>query len=341
MLSLPHMDLYIIAMLKWCFFEKRYVFAQDNNDAGNATLADGFIFLGLVTTSVLERWLFAFIAFLYIMTVTGNSLVITLVSLDYHLQTPMYFFLLNLAVIELLYTTVITPNTLRNLLDEEKAISFTGCFIQMFAFVTLGGSECVLLGIMAYDRYVAICQPLLYTIIMHKSLCLCLVFICWVIGFINSLVNTVLTAILPYCHDRLIRHYFCEIPPLLKISCKDTHINELVVFLVGGCVIVGPFLLTLTSYTLVIRAVIKIPTVSGKRKAFSTCTSHLLVVSIFFGTVILTYLHPYSWSFYNHDHIISLVYAVVTPLINPLIYSFRNKDVQSALQRVLRAHKQM
>ncbi|XP_063799896.1 olfactory receptor 5V1-like [Pseudophryne corroboree] len=269
------------------------------------------------------------------MTIAGNSMVIAVVSLDPHLHTPMYFFLFNLAVIELLYTNVVIPNTLRNLLNEDKNISFVGCFIQMFAFITLGGSECVLLGIMAYDRYVAICKPLLYTIMMNMSLCIYLVVMCWVIGCVNSLVNTVLTATLPYCHDRLIRHYFCEIPPLLKIACKNTHTNELVVFLVGGFVMVGPFLLTLISYSFVISAVIKIPSATGKRKAFSTCTSHLMVVTIFYGTIILTYLRPPSQSFYNHDHIVSLAYAIVTPLINPFIYSFRNKDVQSALRKII------
>ncbi|XP_073463434.1 olfactory receptor 5V1-like [Aquarana catesbeiana] len=269
------------------------------------------------------------------MTIAANSMVIFVVCFNSHLHTPMYFFLVNLAIIELLYTTVITPNALIDLLNENQQISFVGCFVQMFTFITLGGSECILLGIMAYDRYVAICQPLLYTAIMKKSLCIYMTITCWTIGFINSVVNTVLTAILPYCHDRLIRHYFCEIPPLLKISCKNTYSNELVVFLLGGSVIVGSLLLTLISYIFVIRAVIKIPSASGKRKTFSTCTSHLLVVSIFFGTVILTYLRPSSQSFSNKDHIISISYALVTPLINPLLYTIRNKDVQRALWRIL------
>ncbi|XP_068105747.1 olfactory receptor 5V1-like [Hyperolius riggenbachi] len=269
------------------------------------------------------------------MTITGNVLVILLITLDHQLHTPMYFFLLNLALIEILYTTDIIPNTLKNLLNENKVISFVGCFTQMFLFVTLGGSECILLGIMAYDRYVAICHPLLYTVIMKKSFCLCLALVCWAIGFFDSVIHTVLTATLPYCQQRLVRHYFCDIPPLLKISCKDTYINELVVFLVGGSVIVGSLLLTLISYIFVIGEIYRIPSTSGKKKAFSTCTSHLTVVSIFFGTVILTYLRPASQS-YNYDQIMSLVYVVVTPLINPLIYSFRNKDVQKALKKVLK-----
>ncbi|CAI9605610.1 unnamed protein product [Staurois parvus] len=269
----------------------------------------------------------------YIMTIAANSMVIVVVCFDSHLHTPMYFFLVNLAIIELLYTTVIIPNTLSNLLSENQHISFVGCFTQMFTFITLGGSECILLGLMAYDRYVAICQPLLYTAIMNKSLCIYMTITCWTIGFITSVVNTVLTAILPYCRDRLIRHYFCELPPLLKISCKSTYINELVVFLLGGSVIVGSLLLTLISYIFVIRAVVKIPSASGKKKAFSTCTSHLLVVSMFFGTAILTYLRPSSQSFL--DRVPSVIYGVLTPLINPFIYSIRNKDFKKAINKLM------
>nr|DBA22719.1 TPA: hypothetical protein GDO54_013729 [Pyxicephalus adspersus] len=267
----------------------------------NFTLVDGFFFQGLVTKPEYKMWVFLTITFAYIMTVATNSMVIGVVCFDSRLHTPMYFLLVNLAIIKLLKT---------------KTNSFVGCFVQMFTFITLGGSECILLGVMAYDRYVAICQPLLYTTIMNKSLCIYMTISCWTIGLITAIVNTALTATLPYCHDRLIRHYFCEIPPLLKISCKNTYINELVVFLNGGSVILGSLPLTLISYTFVIQAVIKVPSASGKEKAFSMCSSHLLV------------------SIYNKDHIFSLAYAVVTPFINPLLYSFRNKDVQRALWKI-------
>ncbi|XP_077317257.1 olfactory receptor 5V1-like [Lithobates pipiens] len=302
----------------------------------NVTLVDGFLFQGLVSIPAYQPWVFMIISLAYIMTVAANSMVISVVCFDSHLHTPMYFFLVNLSIIELLCTTAITPNTLNNMLKEAKGISFVGCFVQMFTFIISGGSECILLGMMAYDRYVAICQPLLYTVIMNKSLCIYMAITCWTVGLITALVNTALTAALPYCRDHLIRHYFCEIPPLLKLSCKSTYMNELVVFLFGASVILVSLLLTLISYIFVIRAVIKIPSASGKKKAFSTCTSHLLVVSLFYGTAILTYLRPSSQSFYNKDHIFSLAYAVVTPLINPLLYSFRNKDVQRALWKILR-----
>ncbi|XP_053555872.1 olfactory receptor 5M11-like [Bombina bombina] len=300
----------------------------------NITFVDGFIFLGLETAPELKNFIFTVLALIFILSVIGNFTVLVIIRTDCRLHTPMYFFLLNLALIEILYTTSITPNTLKNLLEEEKRISFAGCFIQMFLFVTLGGSECVLLGIMAYDRYVAICHPLLYTTIMNQPRCVCLALVCWIIGFTDSLLHTTLTSVLPYCHSRIIKHYFCDIPPLLNISFKDTYVNEILVFLVGGCIIVGSLTLTLISYIFVIVAVMRISSLTGKQKAFSTCTSHLIVVTIFFGTVICTYLRPNAHSFSSQDKVISLVYVVVTPFINPIIYSFRNKDFQRALEKV-------
>ncbi|KAM4707044.1 olfactory receptor 2G3-like [Discoglossus pictus] len=291
--------------------------------------------LGLETIPELHKLVFILVATAYVVSIIGNFMVIVIIQIDSRLHTPMYFFLMNLALIEILYTTAITPNTLKNLLEKDKRISFSGCFIQMFVFITLGGSECVLLGTMAYDRYIAICHPLYYSTIMNQSLCINLALICWTIGLLNSLVHTILTSRLSYCNDRLIKHYFCEIPPLLKIACKDTTVNELVVFLVGGCVIVGSLILTLVSYVFVIDAVMVIPGLTGKQKAFSTCTSHLVVVTIFFGTVIFTYLRPTSHSSTNKDHVISLTYSVLTPLINPIIYSYRNKDFQKALEKTL------
>ncbi|XP_053555875.1 olfactory receptor 2G3-like [Bombina bombina] len=299
----------------------------------NITFVDGFIFLGLETTPELQKVLFIVLALLYILSVIGNFTVLVIIRTDRRLHTPMYFFLLNLALIEMLYTTAVTPNTLKNLLEEEKMISFAGCFIQMFLFVTLGGTECVLLGIMAYDRYVAICHPLLYTTIMNQPRCVCLALVCWVIGFTDSLLHTILTSVLPYCNRRIIKHYFCEIPSLLNISCKDTYVNEILLFLVGGCIIVGSLTFILISYIFVIAAIMRISTLNRKQKAFSTCTSHLIVVTIFFGTVICIYLQPSSHSFSSQGEIVSLAYVAVTPLINPIIYSFRNKDFQQALEK--------
>uniref|UniRef100_A0A803JAV4 Olfactory receptor n=1 Tax=Xenopus tropicalis TaxID=8364 RepID=A0A803JAV4_XENTR len=299
----------------------------------NKSYVSEFILVGF--SPFLQKFLFVLFGTTYIITIAGNVVIIIVTRLDIRLKSPMYFFLVNLALIEMLYTTSIIPNTLKNLIDEEKYISYAGCFIQMFTYIAMGGSECTLLSTMAYDRYVAICHPLLYTTIMSQSLCFYMTLACWTIGFLNSLIHTVLTSMLPFCHQRLLNHYFCEVPPLLKISCKDTYINELVVFFIGGFVIVGSLALTLISYIFVIAEVLKIPGLSGKWKTFSTCSSHLTVVSIFFGTVIFTYLRPTTHSSIDHDHVISLVYGVVTPLINPIIYTFRNKEFQRAFRMIL------
>ncbi|XP_053555877.1 olfactory receptor 2B6-like [Bombina bombina] len=301
----------------------------------NTTLVEGFILLGLVTRPSLEKLLFVILAATYIMTIIGNFLIIGIIRIDSRLHTPMYFFLLHLALIETLYTTTVTPNTLKNLLHEDKRISFAGCLIQMFLFISLGGSECVLLGTMAYDRYVAICHPLLYPTIMNQSFCLQLALTCWAIGLLNSLMHTILTSRLPFCNDFHIQHYFCEIPAILKLSCQDIFLNELLVFIFGGCITVSSLTLTLVSYASVVTTVLRIPGKTMKYKTFSTCSSHLIVVSIFFGTVISIYLFPVSQSSTDHDRVISIVYGVLTPLFNPIIYSFRNKEFQKAMKKLL------
>ncbi|KAM4707043.1 olfactory receptor 2G3-like [Discoglossus pictus] len=265
----------------------------------------------------------------------GNLMVIVIIRLDSRLYTPMYFFLQNLALIEILYTSAVTPNTLKNLLDKNKTISFAGCLIQMFIFISLGGSECLLLGTMAYDRYVAICHPLLYTTIMNPYLCLRLAMICWFAGLGNALLHTTLTSQLPFCHNFHINHYFCEIPSILKISCQDTRINEMLIFIFGGSITVSSLILTLVSYACIVATVLRISGKTVKYKTFSTCTSHLMVVSIFFGTVIFIYLRPVTQSSTDQDRVVSLAYGVLTPLFNPIIYSFRNQEFQLAFQKVL------
>ncbi|KAE8633909.1 hypothetical protein XENTR_v10002134 [Xenopus tropicalis] len=301
----------------------------------NDTSVDGFMLLGLGARPALQNLIFVLFFVAYIATLFGNFMVIVIIRQDFRLQTPMYFFLVNLSVLEILYTTTVIPFTLRMLLDKNKRISFAGCFTQMFIFISLGGSECILLGTMAYDRYVAICHPLRYTTIMKPSACYCLAMICWSTGFLNSLVHTVLTVMLPFCHDRKIKHYFCEIPSILKLSCKDTKVNEMLIFFMGGSMTVGSLTLTLVSYACIIAAVLKIPSIIGRHKAFSTCASHLVVVSIFFGTVIFIYILPNSQSLSDQNQVISVVYSVLTPLFNPIIYSLRNHEFQRAVVKVL------
>ncbi|XP_063800040.1 olfactory receptor 5V1-like [Pseudophryne corroboree] len=314
---------------------RRLQYFPNDDSSANASLYDGFILLGLTTIPALQTLILALFAVTYIMTVAGNLMIIIIISLDIHLHSPMYFFLVHLAFLELLYTTTLIPNTLRIFLDKKKNISFVGCLTQMFTFITLGGSECVLLGTMAYDRYVAICQPLHYHTIMNPKCCLHLALTCWCSGFLNSLLHTILTSMLPFCNDRHVKHYFCEIPSILKLSCKDTFMNELLIFLFGGSMTVGSLILILVSYTCIIAKVLRIPGRAGKHKMFSTCISHLIVVSIFFGTVIHIYIRPTSQTSSDQNRVISVVYGVVTPLFNPIIYSFRNSEFQRSFQKLL------
>ncbi|XP_053304078.1 olfactory receptor 6N2-like [Spea bombifrons] len=217
------------------------------------------------------------------MTTFGNLMVIVIIRLDPRLHIPMYFFLVNLSFIEMLYTTTIIPNSLKNFLYEDKHISYEGCFTQMFFFIGSGSSECALLSAMAYDRYIAICLPLVYSNYMNHSSCVKLVLVSWTIGFLNSLVHTVYTATLPFCKDNRISHFFCDIPPLLTLSCKDTRPNKLVSVLVGGTLIVGSLIFICISYFCIVRAILKISRSNARYKTFSTCVCHLTVVVIFFA----------------------------------------------------------
>ncbi|XP_073410933.1 olfactory receptor 8I2-like [Dendrobates tinctorius] len=299
------------------------------------THLEEFTLLGLVTNSQAQMVLFVIFFVIYVLTIIGNFMIIVIIQRESCLHKPMYFFLANLSFLEIFYTSAVTPNNLGNLLQEKKTISFVGCFTQMFFFIGLGSSECVLLTVMAYDRYIAICHPLLYSTRMSPSLCVWLLCLSWAIGFSNSLVHTVYTALLPFCKDHLIRHFFCDIPSLLKLSCRNTYPNELVSLFVGGFVIVGSFMLTLLSYIHILKVVLKIPSQSGRKKAFSTCGSHLIVVVIFFGTVISTYILPGTDSYSEQKRLLSVMYGVMTPLINPVIYSFRNADFQNAINKMI------
>lgn len=284
-------------------------------------------------TQGLQNILFMVFFVIYFCTVIGNVMVILIIFLDTNLHKPMYFFLANLSFIEIFYTTSITPNTLKNFLSEDRTISFIGCFIQVYFFVALGSSECVLLSAMAYDRYIAICQPLLYSVHMTPIRCIQLVLLSLTIGFLNSLIHTVSLATLPFCKDRIIQHFYCDFPQILQLACTDAKLHELVSILVGGSVIIGSLLLTLVSYICILRAVFNIHSSQGKQKAFSTCGSHLMVVTLYFGTVILNYMLPGPVSYNVQKKVISIMYGVMTPCINPIIYSFRNADFKKAVNK--------
>ncbi|XP_044137063.1 olfactory receptor 5F1-like [Bufo gargarizans] len=282
-----------------------------------------------------QNILFVVFFVIYVCTVIGNVLVILIIFLDTTLHKPMYFFLANLSLIEIFYSTSVSPNNLKNFLSEDRTISFVSCFTQAYFFVALGVSECVLLSAMAYDRYIAICQPLLYSVRMNPKCCLQLVMFSLTMGFLNSLIHTVSIATLRFCKDRIIQNFFCDFPQILKLACTDAKLHELASNLVGGSVILGSLIFTLVSYICILRAVFSIQSSHGKHKAFSTCGSHLMVVTIFYGTIILNYMIPVSISYNLQNKVISVMYGVMTPFINPIIYSFRNADFMKAINKII------
>ncbi|XP_053555864.1 olfactory receptor 5V1-like [Bombina bombina] len=297
--------------------------------------ASGFILLGLTDDTKNERILFVFFLLVYSLTLVGNSLMVITITLSSTLSSPMYLFLRYLSIVDICFTSSTVPKLLLDFLSELKTISFPGCVAQMYLFISFGGIECVLLSVMAGDRYVAICMPLRYTEIMSRKLCIKLVAVCSFIGFLNSLAHTVFTFRLPFCNSRFINLFFCDVPPLLAIACADTTPNEVVVYTAGGSVIVGSFLVTLLSYIFIVRAIINMKTASGRYKTFSTCGSHLTVVTLFFGTSVFTYIRPTSTYSLDQDKVVPVLYGIMTPLLNPIIYSLRNREVQEAIKKVI------
>ncbi|XP_066486161.1 olfactory receptor 5G9-like [Tiliqua scincoides] len=301
----------------------------------NQTRITEFVLIGFSLDPKNKSFFFAIGLLVYLLTLAGNAVIIMLIGVDQCLRTPMYFLLGNLSFVEICYISTTLPKMLWDLLLGDKTISFIGCALQMYFFITLGSIECLLLSAMAYNRYAAICHPLHYTILMRQSVCRGLLAISWIIGNINSMVHTALVFSLTFCHSNEIDHFFCDIPPILHLSCSDVFLVQLMNFTISVCVIIVPFSLTLLSYILIVFAVLKIRTAHGRIKAFSTCASHLTVVSIFYGTIIYTYIRPSTNHSLEEDCLVSVLYAIITPLLNPLIYSFRNKEVQRALWRTL------
>ncbi|XP_069814695.1 olfactory receptor 2G3-like [Dendropsophus ebraccatus] len=295
-----------------------------------------FILLGLTSQRNIQIVLFVVFLFCYIVSLTGNIIIITLSRISSRLQTPMYFFLSNLSFLDIWFTSSIVPQMLKNFLSVKKSISFTGCVAQMFIALSLGGTECCLLMSMAYDRYVAICSPLHYTSIMHPVLCTKMAIGSWVGGLINSLIHTVFAMQLPYCGPNVINDFFCEVPSVLELACTDISLNKTIVFFFTIIVVMGPFSLILITYGYIISSILRISTSVGRRKAFSTCASHIIVVSLFYGTIIFMYMRPPSVHVANQDKMATLFYSVITPMLNPLIYTLRNKDVTGAFIDITR-----
>ncbi|XP_029431449.1 olfactory receptor 1019-like [Rhinatrema bivittatum] len=309
-------------------------------EGGNQTIVSEFILLGLTDDPKLKILLLWLLLLVYIITLMGNIGIIVLTATNSHLQTPMYFFLSNLSFSDLCYSSAITPNTLHHFLAERKSISFIGCATQMYFFVAFVTTESFLLGVMAYDRYVAICNPLLYPVIMNKRVCNQLAAGAYVGGLLESCIQTGCTFHLVFCRSNVINHFFCDIPPLIHLSCTDITINVIVIFIVGGIPTLICFFTIIISYTYILSTILRIHSANGRCKAFNTCISHFTCVTILYGTVIFMYFRPNSSSYaLDQDQVASVFYSVVIPMLNPLIYSLRNKEVINTLKNVIGKNK--
>uniref|UniRef100_A0A8D1WI50 Olfactory receptor n=1 Tax=Sus scrofa TaxID=9823 RepID=A0A8D1WI50_PIG len=295
-----------------------------------------FVFRAFTTVPEFQALLFLLFLLLYLIILCGNTAIVWAVCTHSSLRTPMYFFLSNLSFLEICYTSVVVPLMLSNIWGFQKPIPLAGCGAQMFFFVTLGSTDCFLLAVMAYDRYVAICHPLHYTLIMTQKLCIQMVAGALGLALFLSLQLTSLIFTLPFCgHLREINHFLCDVPPVLRLACADIRVHQAVLYVVGILVLTVPFLLICVSYAFITSAILRIRSGEGRRRAFSTCSSHLTVVLLQYGCCSLVYLRPRSSTSEDEDRQIALVYTFVTPLLNPLIYTLRNKDVKDALRHAI------
>ncbi|XP_045714329.1 olfactory receptor 5T2-like [Phyllostomus hastatus] len=300
----------------------------------NVTEVTTFVLKGFTDNLELQIILFFLFLVIYLFTLMGNLGLVVLVIGDSQLHNPMYYFLCVLSSVDACFSSVITPNMLVNFLSRNKVISFLGCASQMFLGVTFGTTECFLLAAMAYDRYVAIYNPLLYSVSMSPRVYVPLIIASYIGGILNASIHTVATFSLSFCVANEIRHVFCDIPPLLAIACSDTHTNQLLLFYFVGSIEIVTILIVLMSYAFILLAILRMCSAEGRRKAFSTCGSHLTGVSIYHGTILFMYVRPSSSYALDHDMIVSTFYSIVIPMLNPLIYSLRNKDVKEAMKRV-------
>ncbi|XP_067173424.1 olfactory receptor 10A2-like [Apteryx mantelli] len=301
----------------------------------NKTMVTEFILLGFPSLAQFQLLLFVVLLLIYMVTLLGNILIILITMVDAALHSPMYFFLRNLSFLEMCFTLVIVPQLLSNLLAEKKSISFLGCMAQTSFFVTLGTVECYLLAAMAYDRYVAICNPLRYGNIMNRRVCIQVMVALWFSGIPVGTVQITLLFSLPFCGPNKVNHFFCDGPAMLELVCADTSLFETYSLTVTVIVIMSPFVLILVSYTCILHTVLKMKSAAGRHKAFSTCSSHLIVVTLWYGTGILAYSQPKSDYSPDIKKLLSLSYTVIAPTLNPIIYSLRNREMKEALWRTL------
>ncbi|XP_012906036.1 olfactory receptor 10AG1-like [Mustela putorius furo] len=301
----------------------------------NLTSMTEFILLGFSDYPNLQMFLFIIFFFVYVIILMGNGIIVFITRVDQALQTPMYFFLSNFSFLEVCFVSATLPRMLTNLWTQKRSISLFACATQMSFVLMLGNVECLLLMVMAYDRYIAICNPLHYPLVMNHKVCVQLVAACWITGVLVEIGQTCQIFSLPYCGSNQINHFFCDIPPLLSLACGDTFLNEMLVFTVAMLFVMIPFLLILGSYSKIISTILRLPSATGRTKAFSTCSSHVIIVAMFFGSAIITYLRPKAKHSSKTDKFLSLFYTIVTPMFNPMIYTLRNKDVMIALRKLL------
>ncbi|XP_045356349.1 olfactory receptor 12D2-like [Leopardus geoffroyi] len=301
----------------------------------NQTSVTAFLLLGVTDIQALQPYLFVVFLAIYVVSVVGNGAVLLVVVSDPRLHLPMYFFLGNLSCLDICYSTVTLPKMLENFFSTHKAISFLGCISQLHFFHFLGSTEAMLLAVMAFDRFVAICRPLHYSVIMNYQLCTQMAVTVWTIGFFHALLHSMMTSRLNFCGSHQIHHFFCDVKPLLELACGNTELNRWLLNTVTGTIAMGPFFLTLLSYfSIIISLFSKTHSCSVLHKALSTCASHFMVVILLYVPVIFTYISPTSGSSMDQDQVAAIMYTVVTPMLNPLIYTLRNKDVKAALSSI-------
>ncbi|XP_075139565.1 olfactory receptor 10A7-like [Leptodactylus fuscus] len=301
--------------------------------AANKTIIIEFVFLGFSSFHKYQSFLFCAVLLAYITCVLGNIAIFVLIRIESSLHTPMYFFISNFTVLEIMFVSVTVPKLLAILIQTEKTISFFGCFVQLYAFNALGETECFLLSLMVFDRYLAITNPLRYSAIMNSQFCYKLAILPWLFGFTISSFPTAVTFLLDFCGPKKIDHFFCDLSPLQNLACSDPFVSNMTTIVAAFISIVSPFFAILGFYIRIIYTVLKIKSKEGKKKAFSTCSSHLIVASLFYGSVIIVYCRPKGS---HYDKFLALTYTVVTPLLNPFIYTFRNREVKNAFRKVTR-----
>ncbi|OCT69107.1 olfactory receptor 1361 [Xenopus laevis] len=303
-------------------------------ESSNKTSVTNFILLGLSDVPHLQAICFLLFLLIYTITLLGNFLIIVVVGFA-KLCSPMYFFLSNLSCVDICLSSTVVPRILVSTLSHDTSISFLGCAAQEYFLAALGATECMILAIMAYDRYTAICHPLHYNTIMNKTFCIYLTLGSWTVSFLNSVIHAFLTFKLPFCRSNKINHFFCEMPPLFRLSCKETLFNEILMYIAAGLMALSSFILTLISYIHIISSILKIKSTRRREKTFYTCASHLIVVMLFYGNILIVYMQPHSTFFPKRDRAVSIFYTAVTPMLNPIIYSIRNQVFLGALRKLV------